>query len=102
MTQSNGHMAATQDSGMPQRHFLRAWMLLALVAIVASACGGGGASSEESLAAIAAAETNEAQLSLSEDLSRSELLVGETGQITSLGDVVTGDRPVLVWYWAPN
>ena len=45
---------------------------------------------------------NEAQLALSGDLSQTELLDTRTGEITTLSEVVTGDRPVLLWYWAPH
>jgi hypothetical protein len=79
-------------------------MVLLAVALFATACGGGGSglTSEEENAVKALAETNEAQLALSDDLSTSELLDVRTGQITNLSEVVTGDRPILVWYWAPH
>jgi|GEM_PF-681603 len=73
-----------------------------LLGLVLTACGGGGASSEQDIATRALAEQNQVSLNLSDDLAITELLHGETGAITNLGEVVTGDRPVLVWYWAPN
>ena len=54
------------------------------------------------MAAIATAENNQTRLNLTDNLAQTELLHGDSGQITSLGAVVTGDRPVLLWYWAPN
>jgi len=76
--------------------------VVATLALVATACGGGGASSEQDLATRAIAEQNEANLTLTDDIATTGLLVGESGEITNLAEVVTGDRPVLVWYWAPN
>ena len=79
-------------------------MLVAVVALFATACGGGGSGpgTEESEAAIAVAAQNQGSLALSGDLSASELLDTRTGDITNLSEVVTGDRAVLVWYWAPH
>ena len=76
-------------------------VMIAALALFVAACGGGGLS-EQQQAAVAAAETNAAALQLTSDFSRSEVLDGHTGQITSLAEVVTGDRPVLMWYWAPT
>lgn len=78
------------------------WSFAVVFLLLLSACGGGGASSAESLAVIATAEQNQLQLKLTDDLVQTELLDGASGQITSLSEVVTGDRPVLLWYWAPN
>lgn len=55
------------------------------------------------VAAISAlAEQNQAELNLTADVARTELLDGRTGQIARLSEIVTGDRAVLLWYWAPN
>jgi len=75
---------------------------VASLALFATACGGGGATSVELNAAASAAETNTPQLQLTEDIGSSQLLDTADGSIASLADVVTGDRPVLVWYWAPH
>jgi len=78
-------------------------LTLASLALFATACGGGaGPSSEESSAAIAAASTNEAQLQLSDQVDTTQLLNTANGEITDLSSVVDGDRPVLLWYWAPH
>ena len=79
-------------------------MLVIAVALFATACGGGGSApdTEEAQSAIAAAESNQGSLQLSGDLAVSELLDARTGEITNLSEVVTGDRAVLVWYWAPH
>ena len=83
------------------------FMSFAGVALFATACGGGGGSgngrtSEEVSAAVTTAQQNEASLTLSSDLSVSGLYDTHTGEITNLSEVVTGDRPILVWYWAPH
>ena len=70
------------------------------LALVATACGGGG--TEADPLAVAAAEANESQLQVAGDIATTELLDARTGEITSLSQVVTGDRAVLVWYWAPH
>lgn len=57
---------------------------------------------ELSAAAIRAASTNESQLELTNRVTTSELLDTADGSIRSLPEVVTGDRAVLVWYWAPH
>ena len=78
-------------------------LIVASLALFATACGGGGGpSSEESSAAEAAASSNEATLVLTSDVASTQLLDIANGNIAQLSDVVTGDRPVLLWYWAPN
>lgn len=84
----------------------RALSLLIALTLLAGACGGGGSAggptSEQSEAAIAAAAQNEPQLTLINDLAASELLNTADGSITSLAEQITGDRPVLLWFWAPH
>jgi hypothetical protein len=80
-------------------------MIFAALAVFATACGGGGGggggqTSEQSSAAATTAGQNTP--TLSRDLSESELFDTRTGEITNLSEVVTGDRPILVWYWAPH
>lgn len=77
---------------------------VASLALFATACGGGasGPTSEAASAAIAAAAANEAQLELTADISSTQLLDTADGEIRRLADVITGDRPVLLWYWAPH
>ena len=77
----------------------RVLILFATLALFATACGG---SSPEQAAAIAEAETNQAQLVLGGDFGSTQMLDAADGSITSLSDVVTGDRAVLAWYWAPH
>ena len=74
--------------------------MVGAAALFATACGGGGA--EVDPLAVAAAEANESQLQVAGNIAETELLDAQTGEITSLSEVVDGDRAVLVWYWAPH
>lgn len=78
------------------------FVMFAALALFATACGGGGPSSAEREAALAAGATNEGQLALSADLATTQVLNTADGAATSLSEVVTGDRAVLLWYWAPH
>jgi len=80
-----------------------------MVMVLATACGGGGgggggsaALSEQQNNLVVSANTNTASLQLTSDLTSTQMLDSRTGQITDLGEVVTGDRAVLMWYWSPN
>ena len=50
----------------------------------------------------AAAEQNIPGLMTSDDVRDIEVVSVYDGSVTSLREVVTGDRPVLVWFWAPH
>lgn len=52
-------------------------------------------------AEVAAAE-NLPNLQSSETVFDVEVLSVADGSVSSLRDAVTGDRPVLVWFWAPH
>lgn len=83
----------------------RVLLVLGAVALLATACGaaeGGGLSTEQSSAAIEAAAANQPQLQLTDRVDTTQLLDTADGSIRDLGEVVTGDRPVLLWYWAPH
>ena len=73
-------------------------------AIAAAACGAGadGLTDEQASAAAEAAAVNESHLVLTAELDTTEMLDARTGEITTIGDTVTGDRAVLLWYWAPD
>ena len=77
---------------------------VATLALLAAACGGGngGSTDPASAAAAAAAEANAADLATSDDPTMVEVLDVSTGATTTLADAVAGDRPVLVWVWAPH
>ena len=93
----------SRDRSQTQRGAQDGFVLLASLALFATACGGdAGPSSEESSAATAAATSNQAALQLTADVATTQLLDTVDGGIVQLSDVVTGDRPVLLWYWAPH
>lgn len=48
------------------------------------------------------ADANEGSLQESDDIRSYEVLDVATGNPTTLNDTVTGDRPVLLWFWAPH
>ena len=52
--------------------------------------------------AAAMADANQSNLTISDDPLATEVLVVADGSITSLRDAATGDRPLLLWFWAPH
>lgn len=50
----------------------------------------------------AAAEQNIPNLQAADDVRNVEVVSVYDGSVTSLQEVVTGDRPVLLWFWAPH
>lgn len=76
-------------------------LIAASLALFATACGG-GPSSEQRSAAQQVASSNEAALTLTSDVASTQFLDTADGSIAQLSEVVTGDRPVLLWYWAPH
>ena len=77
----------------------RLLLIVATLALFATACGGGTVADP---AATEAAASNEAAIVTSDDISQTQMLDVSSGEITSLSEVVTGDRAVLAWYWAPH
>ena len=59
------------------------------LSLLASACGD-------------TAQTHETSLATSDDVSDIEVLSVDDGSVSSLRDAVAGDRPVLLWFWAPH
>ena len=76
-------------------------MIAASFAMLVAACAGGTLSPEQT-AAVTTAEANAGSLQLTSDFSTTQMLDARSGEIVDLGQVVTGDRPVLLWYWAPT
>ena len=74
---------------------------IVMVAVLVTACGGAGLDEQQS-ELVAIANRNAPLLQLTSNLASTQMLDSRTGQITDLREVVTGDRPVLMWYWAPN
>ena len=52
--------------------------------------------------AAAAAEQNIPTLTVTDDARDIEVVSVFDGSVTTLRDSVTGDRPVLLWFWAPH
>ena len=52
--------------------------------------------------AAANAEANQPKLAAADYVLDTEVLVVADGSITTLAEAATGDRPLLVWFWAPH
>ena len=84
--------------------------VVAALAVLASACGSSDTSTAspaasatgpvENAAEVAAANIN--SLMAHDDVRLLEVLDVDTGEPTTLAEVVDGDRPVLLWFWAPH
>ena len=87
-------------------HPLRVAAATLALGLFGSACGGGAGGADSSDPAVsgaaAAAATNQSALRSSSDVTMIEVLDVDDGSITTLADAVDGDRPVLVWFWAPH
>lgn len=78
-------------------------LLFVALAMIATACGSGSTSDAAASSGVAAvAEANLGDLATSDDVRLIEVLEVDTGEPTTLTDTVTGDRPVLLWFWAPH
>jgi hypothetical protein len=78
-------------------------LLFVSLATIATACGSGSTSDTAASSGVAAvAEANLGDLVTSDDVRLIEVLEVDTGEPTTLTDTVTGDRPVLLWFWAPH
>ncbi len=88
----------------PRQLASRALSLLTLLAFVATACGSGTSvlTDEERVAALTTASETQSNLTISDDLTTTEMLDVRTGEKTTLAEQVDGDRAVVVWYWAPH
>lgn len=114
MTASIGYLA------MRIRSVHHRWPALTLAAVLGlSACGaddatdigtstgqsdGSGIVVEDpaNLSPQDAAEQNTPLLETPENVRDVEVLSVSDGSITTLRDAVDGDRPVLLWFWAPH
>jgi len=87
--------------------------LFALLALVASACGGDSPTETGDAPAPtgdtgnttdvqSVADENIDDLETSDDIRLLEVLDVDSGEPTTLASTVTGDRPVLLWFWAPH
>lgn len=107
------HMAPG-STRTPQRisPSLSAALSLAFVLVLA-ACGGSAdvesttaAASDEAIPAGPSVEDiaaeNAASLTIADDPLDTEILAVDDGSVASVRAAVTGDRPVLLWFWAPH
>ncbi len=69
--------------------------------LLATACGSEGESPGAAAAGEAAGE-NVDTLEINSDVRLTEVLAVDDGSIQTLQDAVDGDRPVLLWFWAPH
>lgn len=69
-----------------------------MLALVATACGDEG-SSADTAAPVSEPATD---LTPNDDIRLTEILDVTSGDATTLADTATGDRPVLLWFWAPH
>lgn len=77
---------------------------------MAAACGSGGttetatpgAASNGELGPVEQGEANLASLTLGETPFDTEVLNVADGSVTTIESLVDGERPVLVWFWAPH
>lgn len=106
-------MITPPRSSSPGPQLSRRWPLRFLAApafaVLLAACGGTasvdsaaaeGVSSDASAEEAAAA--NLPNLETGETVFDVEVLSVADGSVSSLRETVTGDRPVLVWFWAPH
>jgi hypothetical protein len=73
-------------------------LLVAMLALVATACGDEG-SSADTAAPVSEPATD---LTPNDDIRLTEILDVTSGDATTLAATATGDRPVLLWLWAPH
>ena len=91
---------------LPTRPFRRGVTIAVVgVGLLASACAGGEGSApdtaEASAAGDAASENIDGLLS-SDNVLDVEVLDVADGSVATLRDAVTGDRPVLLWFYSPH
>lgn len=87
-------------------------MILVTGVVLVAACGGGSttgaaatdhpATDDTAASAAATAERNIGLLQSSDDVHLIEVLDVGDGSITTLDSAIDGDRPVLLWFWAPH
>lgn len=77
--------------------------MLAGAGLIVSACGGSPVPDDPAaIAANEAAAANADNLDQSGNVIDAEVLDVSDGSIATLRSAVDGDRPVLLWFWAPH
>ena len=96
---------------VPARLRGRPWLAAGALVVGLAACGGGEVASNGSAAAETAADASPAEAAAAENLPLLqpadqvvdfEVLQVADGSISSLREEVTGDRPVLLWFFSPH
>lgn len=98
-------MARAVPSQMLRTPLLRRGLPTAVgLALLLASCGGEGSAPDtpEAAAAGDAAAANQDDLQQSNNVLDIEVLDVLDGSKSSLRQAVDGDRPVLVWFWAPH
>jgi len=96
------HLAWLPPSRRPIRRRFAA--SVAAASLLLAACGSGTAvpDTPAAQAANAAASANIDDLAQSDNALDIEVLNVADGAVSTLRTAVSGDRPVLVWFWAPH
>ena len=84
-----------------RRRIVNTMLIATSFALLTAACASGTLSPEQT-EAVTTAAANTRSLQLTSDISTTQMLDGRSGEIVDLSQVVTGDRAVLLWYWAPT
>ena len=77
-------------------------VLVAALSLTATACGGDNPSEAATGSDPTTVADDTGDLEVGDDIRLLEVLELDTGAPTTLADTVTGDRPVLLWFWAPH
>lgn len=108
----DGRVLVVMHHPFSKRRLQTRAVLAGIIIVFASACGsdssastaagsgssasGDGASAEET------AEANIASLQPADDITAYEVLNVADGTVATLAEVADGDRPVLLWFYAPH
>lgn len=86
---------------MPYPRRLTAVTVAGAVALLGAACGD-DASEPAATPDPATATADAGADAVTDDISAIEVLDLPSGASTTLAATITGDRPVLLWFWAPH
>ncbi|NCG25795.1 MAG: hypothetical protein GWP47_16890 [Actinobacteria bacterium] len=80
----------------------RPWLTTIVIgfSLLASACGDTAETGQASVAT--SDDVRDIEVLSVDDVRDIEVLSVDDGSVSSLRDAVTGDRPVLLWFWAPH
>ncbi len=80
------------------------WMIWGVaVALIAAACGSDDAETVTApVAAEAGAAVSDASVAAAGDMPDLDMVSVHTGETVNLQSLVSGDAPLLLWFWAPH